>query len=128
MDYFENREDKLRPLGEFAFNLLRRCFDCEFSIVTSILVTEEVEYNGHTKNLLKLNKKLNQAHKLIKISIAREDRTKAHKLKKKYNISFNDSLHAVLAAKANVDFLVTRNIKDFYQFQDIVDITLPEQI
>jgi len=58
MDYFENRSDGLRPLGDFAFNLLRRCFECEFSIASSVLVAKEAEHNGYGGELQRLNKKL----------------------------------------------------------------------
>jgi len=43
IDYFENREDNLRPLGTFAFELLRRTIECEFTIVVSDFVISELE-------------------------------------------------------------------------------------
>lgn len=35
LDYLMDRKDNLRPLGEFAFQLLKRTFECEFEIIIS---------------------------------------------------------------------------------------------
>ena len=48
---------------------------------------------------------------------------KARKLDKN---NFGDALHVVLAEKSNVDKLITRNIKDFLELTDSLEISLPE--
>jgi rRNA-processing protein FCF1 len=45
LDYLESREDRLRPLGEFAFRLLQRTLKCEFKIVISDVVNKELDRN-----------------------------------------------------------------------------------
>ncbi|MBD3304093.1 hypothetical protein GF343_03035 [Candidatus Woesearchaeota archaeon] len=52
IDYFDGRTDYLRPPGEFAYQLLKRTFNCEFRIIVSSLVVDEIEYNLILKSLL----------------------------------------------------------------------------
>jgi len=52
-----------------------------------------------------------------------QDLSKSRKYKNK-----PDALHAILAIKASADYFVTRNIKDFLDFQDSINIIFPENI
>ena len=108
LDYFLNRTDRLRPLGDFAFELFRRTISCEFEIILSDWVEQELKNNNATEQLRKLKEELK--HKLITITTTKEDINQAKKVK-----PFEDSLHAILAEKAKAKYLITRNIKDFEQ-------------
>ena len=46
IDYFLNRIDKLRPLGDFAFNLIKKIVIGEYKLIISDLVILELEHNG----------------------------------------------------------------------------------
>ena len=52
LDYFENRTDKLKPLGEFAFRIIKRAIDCEFKIVISSIILAEIKFNNYTKQFI----------------------------------------------------------------------------
>ena len=106
LDYFLNRNDSLRPLGDFAFELFRRTRSCEFEIILSDWVEQELENNNAIQQLIKLKEELK--HKLITITTTKEDINQAKKIK-----PFEDSLHAILAQKAKATHIITRNIKDF---------------
>ena len=56
-----------------------------------------------------------------------EDNKKARLICKERKTSFNDTLHAVLSNKMNA-ILITRNLKDFEELQDLVELSLPENI
>jgi hypothetical protein len=43
LDYWESRRDSLRPLGEFAFSIIRRAVECEFEILISNLFLHELK-------------------------------------------------------------------------------------
>lgn len=73
MDYFEGRTDRLRPLGDFAFNLLRRTFQCEFSIAISVVVYREAIYNGHEKEIKRIADRLYNMRKLVEVPVEDED-------------------------------------------------------
>jgi len=128
LDYLENRVDRLRPLGEFALRLIQRALECEFKIIISSLVIEEVEKHVTRDRVDAITDDLKGVGKLIRIEITLEDEKKAKELIKTKDTHFKDALHAVLAYKTNAKVLVTRNIKDFADLQDLVDVKLPESI
>ena len=128
IDYFDGRVDNLRPLGEFAFNLLKRALDCEFQIIISSLVLDELEYNTYKENMLSLIKDLKEKDKLLIIEVNDGDVNNAKRIKKERKTSYNDTLHAVLANRIKANFLVTRNLKDFQEFFDLIKVVLPENL
>ena len=128
MDYFDGRTDRLRPLGEFAYQVLKRAINCEFKIIISGLVLEELFYNTYEENIKRILSDFAANNKVIKIEASSEDIGRARQIVKDRKTSFNDTLHAVLAKKANADFLVTRNLKDFYELQDLAKLALPENL
>lgn len=128
MDHFDGRVDNLRPLGEFAFQILRRIFECEFKVVISPLVLKELFYNTYEEKIKELMNDLKEKNKVIKIEVSEEDVKKARQISKERNTSFNDTLHAVIANKAKAEYLITRNVKDFEDLQDLVKIAYPENL
>ena len=133
IDYFDGRVDNLRPLGKFAFNLLKRTLECEFQIIISSLVLDELTYNTYKENMLSLikdlkEKDLKEKDKLMIIEVNEEDVKNTIKIKRERKTTHNDTLHAVLANRIKADFLVTRNLKDFEELQDLVKVVLPENL
>lgn len=128
IDYFENRVDRLRPLGEFAYNLLRKSMLCEYKIILSSLVIDELEFNGYGEKIKDLIKSLKDLDKIIFIKESEDDDRKARKLKKERNTSLNDTKHAILAQKSKALFLVTRNMNDFTELQDLIQLKYPENL
>jgi hypothetical protein len=60
LDYFENRRDNIRPLGFFAYNLIRRCIEREFRIIISDWAVEKfgkVSDASKIEDLIKTSKK-----------------------------------------------------------------------
>jgi predicted nucleic acid-binding protein len=106
LDYFENRSDKLRPLGEFALSVIQRTFKCEYIIVISDMITKELDKLQKNKNLQELFDELESRHKLIKIILEPEDIIKARKITNDH-LHFEDAVHYVISKKANVDILLT---------------------
>ncbi|MBD3304094.1 hypothetical protein GF343_03040 [Candidatus Woesearchaeota archaeon] len=56
------------------------------------------------------------------------DEKETRKIIKERKTSFNDTKHAVLARRAKADYLITRNVKDFNQLRDLINIALPENL
>jgi predicted nucleic acid-binding protein len=128
IDYFKNRADYLRPLGEFAFQLLKRTFGCEFKIVISGVVIKELLHNNCENELAILVETLRACKKLIEVEANNEDFKEARNLSQERGISFNDALHAIVAKKANAECLVTRNIIHFQEVSDLIKISYPESV
>jgi len=123
LDYFENRHDNIRPLGFFAYNLIRRCIEGKFKLIISDWVIEEFGKIGDPRKIDDLIRTLKKQGSLILVKSNFNDLSKS----KKYR-NWTDALHALLAIKSGADYFVTRNIKDFLNFQDSINIVFPENI
>ena len=125
-DYHEDRVDNLRPLGEWAFQLLRKVKEEGHMIYYSDLVYEELlkDYDFETINSLLQVVKENGL--LSEIRIGRTDLFKAKNLQKKFGIHFSDALHAVLAKKKDA-ILVTRD-KHFLKASQFIPVKKPEEL
>ncbi len=128
LDYWENRSDKMRPLGDYAFNVLKRALKCEFIIITSNLVFKELD--GKISNLAIENifNKLDATNKLERISQHETDIVKAREIAKTRNTHPADVLHAILAKRAGAKYLITRNQADFEELDFIIEAVFPEDI
>jgi predicted nucleic acid-binding protein len=106
-DYFENRSDKFRPLGEWAFELIKIIIENEdFFIISDLLIDElRKEYSDEE---IKYN--LNFIPEKLIINLKEKESTskEAFELKQKSGIHFADALHFVLARSVGA-VLVTRD-------------------
>lgn len=123
-DLHENRRDKFRPLGEWAFELFRQIGISKGKILYSDLVVKEssVAYDEEVINKLFENK----AGLLEKVEIKESQVKEAAKLSKKRNIPFGDVLHGVVA-RDNDAIMVTRD-NHFKELQDVVCVKKPEEL
>ncbi len=123
MDMFEDRHDNLRPLGELAFQLFERMFNCEFRVIFSTEVMDELRFCGCESQIQELLLQMKSFNKVEFIESNREDKCLASK--NKDTSHFKDRLHYVLAEKAKAELFITRNWKDFMGLGDI-PVLLPE--
>jgi len=128
IDFWEDRRDNIRPLGEFAFQLLKRVYECKFRVVLSSAVLKEI-YLNYPKDIAdSIFKDLRACGKYIEVSYDMQDSSKAELLSEKYSLPYNDCLHAVLANKAGAKYIVTRNIKHFENLAGLAEPKLPEEL
>lgn len=127
LDYREARVDKMRLLGEFAYNLIKRAVGCEF-VVTSDIVLKELGNHLDGPSIGRIFKDLRYYNKLELVESFLEELEKAKNLAPQRNSSRNDVAHAMVAKRAGARFLVTRNLKDFENLSDFVEAVLPEKI
>jgi len=124
-DYFENREDRFRPLGDWAFSLIKSIIQDNNVIIYSDLVEEELneEFSEEkVKNIISIVPKEN----ILKVNSSAEQLKEAIKFSKQLKIPVNDALHAILARDNNAT-LVSRD-KHFYELQKQVRIKKPEDL
>lgn len=123
-DYFEDRRDNLRPIGEWAFQLLRNIADEENIVIFSRIVLKELRrvYNEQEiKSLFSIipNELLLEAEVFSKQIAEAEIRAKI------LGIPTNDVLHLIIARDNNA-ILVTRD--KHLLFLDDIEIRMPEEL
>lgn len=124
-DYFENRSDKFRPLGEWAFFLIKKIIKESSLIIYSDLVEEELQTTYSEKEVEGIFSVVPK-QVLIKVETSKEQLREAIQLAKKLEIPVKDVLHAIIARNNNA-ILVTRD-KHFYEIENGLIIKKPEEL
>lgn len=124
-DYFENRSDRFRPLGDWALRLINKIIKEDDLFLFSDHLMNELNKQYSSEDLNKffeiIPKKL-----IIKVNTTKKQAKEAFKIKNKLNISFGDALHAIIA-RDNKAILVSRD-KHFYELTKEVTIKKPEDL
>ncbi len=126
-DYFEDRKDGLRPLGEFAFQFLRECKRGGNELLVSDTVIFELEAGVSKEQVKEI---FSRFKKIIrKITANDEQVSEARKEWNKRNrvLPFKDVLHAIIARDNNA-VLVTRDNHFFDLLTSIVEVRRPKEI
>jgi len=123
-DLHEGREDKFRPLGEWAFELLRKIRINQEKVLYSDLTLDELSIAYDKETITKLFQDI--AELLEKVEIKENHVNEASKLSKKHNIPFGDALHGILARDNNA-IMVTRD-HHFEKLIGIVSVKKPEDL
>ena len=125
-DFHENRTDRFRPLGEWAFELFRKIKIAKEKVLYSDMVVDELSKDFDKNDIAKIFSIISEANLLEKVEIKEEQIKEAAGLCKQLKISFGDCLHAILA-RDNDAIMVTRD-KHFAELQDLVDVKNPEEL
>lgn len=128
-DLHENREDKFRPLGEWAFELFRLIRETKSKALYSDLVVDELSKDFNQDEIKEIFKIMSDEGLLEKVEIKKEQFQEAAKLKrelKEFKIPFGDCLHAIIARDNNA-IMVTRD-NHFDHLQEIADVRKPEDL
>jgi len=123
LDYFENRSDGLRPLGEFAFQFLKKAIESNSVIYCSDLVITELN-NVLTKEVVdsRISPLKND---LTYVKPTKEDYFFAKKIASSFNIHFTDAFHASIASRLKAN-LVTRD--KHFDYLDFIEVKKPEEV
>lgn len=125
-DFHENREDKFRPLGEWAFEMFRMIKENKFLVLYSNLIVDELSKDFDIEQIKEIFKIISEAGLLKKVELRKQQFQKAAKLKKERNLPFGDCLHAIIA-RDNKAIIITRD-KHFEELQDVVESAKPEDL
>ena len=123
-DLHENRSDRFRPLGEWAFELLRMIREEGHIVIYSEMVIDEL-LRKYTLTGIDDIFRIAEGS-LEKTNMKKEQADEAAKLCKSLQIPFADCLHAILA-RDNDAILITRD-KHFEQLRLITDARKPEEL
>jgi len=125
IDYFEGRKDNIRPLGDWAFDLIKKIIREEAILVYSDLVEEELS-EKYTREQIKEIFSIIPTQILLKLSTSKAQLLEAIKTARALNIPVKDALHAIIA-RDNASLLVTRD-KHFQELSKLVEIKKPEEL
>jgi predicted nucleic acid-binding protein len=123
IDIFEDRKNGYIDLAEFSFQVFRRIRKRKDILIISDWLEAELKNNNHLADYQDFIKGLKEESVGVEeIKTDEDDKKKARNYPKRA-----DALHAILAAKANTDLLVTNNIQDFLEVQKLVKICMPRE-
>ncbi len=124
-DYFENRSDKFRPLGDWALGLINKIIKEDGLFIFSDHLLKELE-NYYSKEELTKFFELIPEQLIMRLETTEKQAKEAFELKKGLNLPFGDALHAILA-RDNDAILVSRD-KHFYELTKEVKVNRPEEL
>jgi len=124
-DYFEDRKDNLRPLGEFAFRFLKNCERNGCIVLYSEAVVQELETYFSKGKVTEVFSSFTEFLREVPISDAQI--SKARKIVTRIEgTHLKDALHAILA-RDNGAVMVARD-RHFDVLVDFVEVAKPEDI
>lgn len=127
-DYYENRKNlKGKDIGEIASRMFIKILIGKELIVCSELVIRELRKDYDDLIINQIFSIFMRTNKLENVDIDNNDIIMAKNISRERKTSFPDTLHAVLSRKSFSE-LVTRNIKDFKNLNDITHIIRPEEL
>jgi len=123
IDCYVESDDPLRPLMELSQLFFNRGRGCEFRVVTSDWLFEELRNKLTQEQIDELFAVFYEKKKVEHVVEKPGDRARARKI----NSHWHDPLHAILAERADADYLVTRD-RSGYDGYDFVQVVYPEFI
>jgi hypothetical protein len=90
-------------------------------------VIKELHHQGLDAEIQNLFSLLKNSDKLIIDAVLDSDHIIANELTKIHQTHYSDALHKVIAKRNKARYLVTRNIKDFACFTDLI-VVRPDDI
>ena len=122
-DYYENREDNFRPLGEWALMLINIIEMEEGTILYSDFIIQELNKDFNESQIKEL---FSVTTKLREVPISKIQVQEARMINQIRKVGFADAMHVVLARDNNA-ILVTRD-NHFIDLTDIAPIKKPEEL
>ncbi len=123
-DLFEGRKDRFRDLADFALSVFRKVKEKQYKLVISDWVIDEFKKHCDVKVIEEFIKQF-EKEDVIEIVRTKDDENEARRIS---SSNYPDALHVVLAKKGNAIRLVTQNIEDFAEFQNLIEIVRPESL
>lgn len=125
-DFYENRTDRFRPLGEWAFELFKKIIREKSVVLYSDRVIEELLDYFSMEEIKRIFSIVADNGLLEEVEINQNQREEAGVLCNRLKIPFNDCLFAILA-RDNMAIMVARD-HHFELLADITEAKKPEEL
>jgi predicted nucleic acid-binding protein len=126
-DYFEDRRDGIRPLGEFAFRFLKECEKKGIPIIVSDAVIIELEARISKERVKEIFSSFRGILRMVAANQAQISEAKKEWENRNKALPFKDVLHAIIA-RDNDAVLVARDNHFFDLLNSIAEVEKPEDI
>lgn len=126
-DYFEDRRDGIRPLGEFAFQFLKKCIESGAEILVSDAVIFELEARLSKERVKEIFSSFRSIIRKVAADVGQVSEARKEWQKRNKALPFKDALHAIIARDNNA-VLVARDNHFFDMLTSIVEVKKPEEI
>lgn len=124
MDYYEDRKNPSKDIGEFAFQLLCKLVASKSKIIVSSFLLRELETAYSLDKIRALARPFERL--MIKVDVSDAQIEEAKKIAEKRKLPKGDVIHAILA-RDNDSILISRD-KHFQLLKDICEVVKPEEI
>jgi len=125
-DYYENRKDRFRPLGEWAFEFFKKAMMEDCLIFYSDFVEDELRKDYDVKKIKEIFTVIDKIQLLKRVEVQPVQLKEAAKISKERNVPFGDALHAIIARDVGAT-VITRD-HHFEDLQDIASSKKPEDL
>ncbi|MBU2637418.1 MAG: PIN domain-containing protein [Nanoarchaeota archaeon] len=124
-DYYENRKDRFRPLGEWALRFFNQSVEQRDIIFYSGIVIDELKKQYDIEQIKKIFRII-PAKLLQKLATTTEQFHEALRLKAERKVPLGDAFHAVVARDNNA--IVISRDRHFLLLEDIAPHKKPEEL
>jgi len=125
-DYYENRKDRFRPLGEWALRFFKKAMEEKSLIFYSDFVEDELKRDYDKEQITDMLSVIDAVDILNKVEASPKQFKEAALLSKERNVPFGDALHALIAREVGA-VVITRD-HHYEELQDIAPSKKPEQL
>ncbi len=122
IDKVHDRSDSIRPLKTLAEEFFSKGWNCTYELIISDWLETELSSHLDQDEIDAILDPFRSEGKLYRVEKSAEDEERAEEFSNP-----DDALHAVLAEKSGAKYLVTRNARDYTDY-DGIDVVLPEFI
>ena len=126
-DYFEDRKDSMRPLGEFAFRFLKNCEKKGYTVLVSDTVVLELRVYYTEEKVRQVFSSFHGIIQNIEATQEQVSEARAEWVKRGRRVPFKDVLHSVLA-KHHSAVLIARDNHFFDELSSIAEVEKPEDV
>ncbi len=126
-DYFEDRSDGTRPLGEFAFRFLQDCRNAGAEVIVSDIVALELKKRFSEAQIKEVFSSFTDIIRNVTANARQVSEAREEWIKRNKALPFKDVLHAVIA-RHHKAVLVARDRHFFELLAAIAKAEKPEDI
>lgn len=125
-DYWENRKDRFRPLGEWALDFVKKAMEEGDKIIYTDFTEDELKRDYDEEKIKEVFRVIDKVNLLKKVEVKPNQFREAAKLSKERKVPFGDALHAIVARDIGA-IVITRD-HHYEELQDIAVSKKPEEL